>query len=90
MQSLVNAIVLLSAVTVMGLVKARTADEIAFQEELGALFLQPTHSAPNEQKADLPEFMKNAYSCMSSNHGNCPALYQHKEVNLIRSFFGTG
>ncbi len=95
MQSTISTAVLLFLVVLVGLVLADGGSSYggpSLQAQVGNLLgLHSGGAAQHTRKEDFPQFMMDAYNCMNSDRfGNCLPVFHKKEVNILRTFLGTG
>ena len=70
---------------------ATEMDKVALQELGSVLGLPVNNDALAMKREDFPLFLNNVYNCWTSNpDGDCLPGYHGKDVNLLRTFLGSG
>lgn len=82
---------IIAALLLMSAASPQDIDEVALQQ-LGLLLGLPVNkNAVFMRQEDFPSFMNNVYSCWKSNPADdCLPGYHGKDVNLLRTFLGSG
>jgi len=80
------------AVVLPSLTIVRSVAVPALRDQVGSfLELEADPLAPKMRKEDFPKFILDAYNCLESGaFESCLPVYHSEEVNLLRTFLGTG